>query len=98
MAPGTSRCYLAETYEPRSRHAEGDGEVGRLRAAIAGLAAEGVAVRHLGSLFLPGEETALHLFRAEGRDAVEQVLQRAEIEFERISCASVAAEPAASSA
>ena len=90
MTPVSTRCYLAETYEPCFGHEEGDGEAARLRAATGALAAEGVAVRHLGSLFLPGEETAFHLFQAEQRAAVEQALRRAGIEFERISRASVA--------
>jgi hypothetical protein len=42
-------------------------------------------VLYLESLYVPGEEIAFYLFRADGTDEVEQVLHDAGLEAERIS-------------
>jgi hypothetical protein len=59
--------------------------VGRVHAAAAALAAEDVRVRLLHSIFVPGEETAFHLFEADRPASVERVLHEAGLDVERIS-------------
>jgi hypothetical protein len=56
-------------------------ELVRARSAAA---AEGVRVRHLGSVLLPGDEIAMHVFEGPSLEAVRNVLERADLEYERI--------------
>jgi len=90
-------CYLAETFAARRDSEQLRVETERVRAAAEALASSGVGVRHLESLFLPGEEMALHLFEAERPDAIEQVLRDAGLEADRISLV-IAVETIASAA
>lgn len=60
-------------------------EAERVHAAGAALAARGLPVRHLHSIFVPGEETAFHLIEAEDVSAVERALHDAGLDAERIS-------------
>ena len=80
-----SNWYLAEVFAPRGRVEERRAEAERVHAAAAALAARGVRVRHLHSVFVPDEETAFHLLEAERRIAVEHALRDAGLEAERIS-------------
>ena len=81
----TSTWYLAEVFAPRSEMEERRAEVDRLRAATAALAADGARVRFLYSVFVPADETALHLLAADRRATVEHALRDAGLEADRIS-------------
>ena len=76
--------YLIESYLPRSRAGELAALVGRLRRATETLTAEGAAVRHLRSTFVPGDELCLHLFEAESAATVGEASRRADIEPARV--------------
>ncbi len=81
--PSTT-CYLAETFEPRNTATGRRAEVELIRRAVERLGLAGVSVRHLRSLYIADEETALHLFEAEEPTAVAQALHGAGLEADRI--------------
>lgn len=70
--------YLVELY--LSRVPAGGGAK---RAAAAELV-EGLPVRHLRTIILPGDETCLHLFEAPSAEAVRVACRRAGIRFDRL--------------
>jgi hypothetical protein len=76
--------YLVELYQPRSRADQLTQASARLRAAAAELSSEGTPVRYLRGLFLPEDETCLHLFEADSREAVDEASRRAELAYDRI--------------
>jgi hypothetical protein len=76
--------YLVEGYLPRSRAAELVEAVARVREAAEGLSAEGVAVRHVRSSFLPDDELFLHLLEAPSAEAAGEATKRAGIALDRI--------------
>jgi hypothetical protein len=76
--------YLVEGYLPRSRAAELIEAVARVREAAEKLSAEGVAVRHVRSSFLPADELFLHLLEAPSAEAVGEATTRAGIAPDRI--------------
>lgn len=76
--------YLIESYLPRSRSGELSAAVSRLRRATESVAAEGAAVRHIRSTFVPSDELCLHLFEAEDEATVGEASRRAAIEPARV--------------
>jgi len=80
----STTCYLAEIFKPRRVVAGQSAEVERVRQAAERLSLAGVSVRHVRSLYIADEETALHLFEAEDQTAVEQALRDAGLEADRI--------------
>jgi hypothetical protein len=81
----TSESYLAEIFSPYEDPGDPRAEVERIRAASTSLAAEGVRVRHLYSIYVTGEETSFHLFEAEGPAAIERALHGAGLDVEHIT-------------
>jgi|GEM_PF-2061663 hypothetical protein len=79
------RCYLAEVFAPHNGAQAGRVEADRIRAATAALAADGAPVRFLYSVFVPGDEAAMHLLVADRRATVELALRAAGLEADRIS-------------
>lgn len=80
--------YLVERFWPVGGPAELEEAAGRLRAA-AGTGA-GHAVRYLGSLLVPSDETVFCLFRAESAGAVVALNTRATVAADRVvSCRGV---------
>ncbi len=77
--------YLAEVFAPRGTPGMQRAGAERVHAAAAALAAGGISVWHLHSVFVPDEETAFHLIEAEGVSAVERALHDAGLDAERIS-------------
>jgi len=76
--------YLIEGYLPRTRSAELPEAVRRMRSAAEALSAQGVAVRHVRSSYLPTDELFLHVLEAESVEAAGEATQRAGIAPERI--------------
>jgi hypothetical protein len=76
--------YLVDSYLPRSRSGDLSELIARLRAAAETLTAEGTAVRHVRSSFLPADELLLHLVEAESAEAAGEATRRAGIAPERI--------------
>ncbi len=85
MGTVESRSYLAEVYAPRSEFAGLQARVEELRSASEARSRGGDPVRHLQAVFLPGEETCLHLFEARSLESVQRVLADAGVEADRIA-------------
>jgi Protein of unknown function (DUF4242) len=81
MAAGT---YLVERYLPGLSHAELLAAAARVSAAGAELTAEGLPVRYLGSLVVPGEEACFCEFEGPSVEAVELANHRAGVPFARV--------------
>jgi hypothetical protein len=78
--------FLAETYTPRG--GLGDAAVpraGDLARAAAQASRPGAAVRFLGAILLPGEETGFWLYQAPAADAVRAAMTAAGLRPERIT-------------
>lgn len=78
-------CYLAEVFAPHAGVEARRAEADRVRAATAALAADGARVRFLYSVFVPADETAMHLLAADRRATVEHALRDAGLEADRIN-------------
>ena len=76
---------MAEIFATRCSAEQQKAEAERVHAAAETLAGAGSSVRYLRSLFVPGEETAFHLFEAERPSDVEDALRDVDLEAERIS-------------
>ena len=76
--------FVVEMYVPRGRAGERTKLDRRARAAASSLAAEGVPVRHVRSVFMPEDEICMHFFEAPGSEAVVEVSRRAGLRYERI--------------
>ena len=77
--------YVVETYLSNLRPEALEASAARVRRAAAELSDEGVAVRHLRSVFLAEDETCFHFFEAPSIDAVQQASERAGIATDRIA-------------
>jgi hypothetical protein len=84
--------YVVELYLPRSRAGALPRATARARAAAGQLRAEGAAVHFLRSIFLPEDEICFLLFEGPSEAAVAESARRAEIAFERVVAAEVAAD------
>ncbi len=76
--------YLVESYLARTRAADLDAATARADDAAEAMRREGIAVRHVRTTFLPGDEVCLHLFEAPSLEAASELTRRAEIAFHRI--------------
>ena len=76
--------YVVERYrsksDPDSLHAVAD----RLSDGARHVSQEGVSVRYVDTIFLPGDEICLHAFEADSAADVQAVLRLAGIEVDRI--------------
>jgi hypothetical protein len=73
--------FMVELYAPAST----EGSSARAAEdAARSLRDEGLAVRYLRSIVIPGDETCFHVFEAPSAEAVREVSRRAAIRFERI--------------
>jgi hypothetical protein len=75
--------YLVETYAP----IEGQGlpkAVAGIRAIAAAMSRQGVPVRHLTAILVPGDETCFHLVDAPSLEAVDELTRRARLACTRI--------------
>lgn len=77
--------FLVETYVAHGDQLEVAEAAVRARKVTRSLAAEGIAVRYLRSILVPGDETCFHLFESPSIAAVEEVGRRAQLPFDRIS-------------
>ena len=79
--------YLVERYFPGRSEEELRSALARVRAASDRMEEEGVAVRYLGSLFLPSEEACFCWFEGPSADAVAEANGRALLPFAHITAA-----------
>jgi uncharacterized protein with GYD domain len=71
--------YLVEHYLPGSSADQLKDASARLRAAAKQMSREGTPVRYLRGVFLPKDETCLHLFEAGSLEAVGEASRRADV-------------------
>jgi hypothetical protein len=79
--------YVVERYLPGLVPSELERMLDRLDWAAEGLLREGLAVRHLGSTVVPGDEACYCQFEAPSEAAVAEANQRAHAPFDRIVAA-----------
>jgi hypothetical protein len=78
------QSYLAEAYLARPRASELRAHEGRARAAASELRRQGVPIRFVRSIFVPGDEICFYVFEAVSAEAVGTACERAELRFERV--------------
>jgi hypothetical protein len=78
------RRYLVEAYFPRRSRGRLAEVAARIRDAAEETRGKGVDVRYLFPIFLPDDETCLHLFAGPSAEAVGEVSRRAGVEYDRI--------------
>jgi hypothetical protein len=76
--------FVVEAYLSGVRDEEFRRAAARVRDAAGALTNAGQPVRHMRSVYLRDEETCFHFFEAPSRDAVDAVMKRAGLDFERI--------------
>src|ERR1044072_8102866 len=76
--------FVVERYRSRS-DSEGLRAIAERLAAGARLASPGASVRYVHTIFLPEDETCLHLFEADSEADVRAVARRACIEIDRLA-------------
>jgi hypothetical protein len=76
--------YVVELYRPGSAAGSLQRDADRLAAGAAELTGKGTPVSYLDTLFLPGDETCLHVLEAPSEADVLAVAERAAIEVERV--------------
>jgi hypothetical protein len=75
---------MVEQYLPGISARERDEASARLAAAVKELLAQGVALRYVGSTFVPEEDSCFSRFEASSRDDVQSVYERARLPVARI--------------
>jgi len=85
-------AYLVERYLPGLSEADVRAALSRTEAACADLRSAGTEIHYRGSTFLPLEEACFCRFDSDRAETVDEVNQRAQLAFARITPA-VAIEP-----
>jgi hypothetical protein len=76
--------YLVELYRSTADAEPLRGAADRLAETARQVSAEGAAVRYVDTIFLPTDETCLHLFEAGSEADVRIVARRAGLEVDRV--------------
>jgi hypothetical protein len=76
--------YVVELYRPSTGAETLRGTAARLADSAVELTGQGTPVRYLDTIFLPGDETCLHLLEAPCEADVRTVAERAAIEVDRV--------------
>jgi len=76
--------YLVELYRSDAAAESLQDSADRLIVSARELGGHGIPVRHIDTIFLPTDETCLHLLEAESEADVRAVARRAGIEVDRI--------------
>lgn len=79
--------FVVERYRSSSDAESLRGAADRLAAGARAMSAEGTPVRYVDTIFLPSDETCLHLFEAGSEADVQAVALRAGIDIDRIHAA-----------
>ena len=79
------REFVVEQYLGAACSDAAAGRAGAARRAAEQLTSEGTPVQFVCSIFIPEDETCIHLYRAESIDAVRAVATRALLAIERIA-------------
>ena len=76
--------YMVERHLPGFTTEQLPGAAGAAKATTEEMSAEGVPVRYLRSMFVPGEEKCFCLFEGPSPEAVQEANERAGLPFQRI--------------
>jgi hypothetical protein len=76
--------FLAERYVPAGNRDIVVADAARAHEASRELAEEGTIVRHLGSTLVPSDEVCLALFEASSAEAVQRLIERAALPYQRV--------------
>jgi hypothetical protein len=76
--------YVVELYRPRSEAESLRAVADRLAAGARLVSREGAPVSYVDTIFLPGDETCLHLFEAASEADVRAVASQAGIDIDRV--------------
>lgn len=76
--------YLVEVYRPGLRNVELAQAGRRARVAADALTRQGIPIRFLGSVSVPGDEMCLYLYEAASPSSVEAAARSAAIRVERV--------------
>jgi hypothetical protein len=79
------REFVVEQYLPSTAAEAAVEGAGAARAAAEQLTREGTEVHFVGSIFVPSDETCIHLYRAESSQAVRAAAARASLRLERVT-------------
>jgi hypothetical protein len=85
--------FVVELYRPRSDAESVRLAADRLAAIARQLNSEGTPVRYVDTIFLPGDETCLHVLEAGSESDVRTVVRRAGIDVDRVVPAEQIASP-----
>ncbi len=77
--------WLVEAYVPQPDSEQLPALVARLQAKAAAMRSEGIPVRHVRSILLPGEETCLHLIEGPSAAVVSELGRRADLICDHIA-------------
>jgi hypothetical protein len=77
--------FVAEQYIPAADAGVAAERAGAARRAAEQLTREGTRVQFVRSIFVPEDETCIHLYRAESPEAVQVVAARALFRLERVT-------------
>jgi len=76
--------YVVERYRSRSDPESLRAVADRLAGGARRVSSEGTSVRYVDTIFLPGDETCLHMFEADAAADVRAVLRLAGIDVDRV--------------
>jgi hypothetical protein len=76
--------FVVERYRPRTDPDSLRALADRLTAGARQVSPDGRSVRYLDTIFLPGDETCLHLFAADSEADVRAATRQAGVEIDRI--------------
>jgi len=79
--------FVAERYLSAADAGPDPQRAGAAREAAEQLTREGTPVRHVRSIFIPEDETCIHVYWADSIGAVRAAAARASLRFDRISAA-----------
>jgi hypothetical protein len=79
--------FVAEHYLPAAGAAAAERGVAAARRAAEQMTREGTRVQFVRSIFIPEDETCIHLYRADSIEAVRTAAMRAALPLERIAAA-----------
>jgi Protein of unknown function (DUF4242) len=79
------RDFVVEQYLPAAGAAVAAQRAAAARRAAEEMRSEGIRVQFVRSIFIPDDETCIHLYRADSIDAVRAAVTRASLPLERIA-------------
>lgn len=85
--PRPTRTFLVERYWPDVDESTARAVVTRLERAASAMTAEGMTVRHVVSILMPGDQVVFSLIQAADETVARQLNDRAELPLDRIAAA-----------